>query len=37
MKIIGIYILTILLNYTTATAHSPVGYVIPEDLSLIHI
>ena len=35
MKIIGIYILTILLNYTTATAHSPVGYVIPEDGSII--
>ena len=35
MKIIGIYILTILLNYTTATAHSPVGFVIPEDGSII--
>ena len=35
MKILVICILSLLLNFSTATAHSPVGFVIPKDGSII--
>ena len=35
MKILVICILSLLLNFSTATAHSPVGFVIPKDRSII--
>ena len=35
MKILGISILSLLLNFSTATAHSPVAFVVPKDGSII--
>ena len=35
MKILVICLLSLLLNFSTATAHSPVGFVVPKDGSLI--
>ena len=35
MKILVTCILSLLLNFSTATAHSPVGFVIPKDGSII--
>jgi methionine-rich copper-binding protein CopC len=35
MKILVICILSLLLSFSTATAHSPVGFVIPKDGSII--
>ena len=35
MKILVICLLSLLLNFSTATAHSPVGFVVPKDGSII--
>ncbi len=35
MKILVICILSLFLNFSTATAHSPVGFVVPKDGSII--
>ena len=35
MKILVICVLSLFLNFSTATAHSPVGFVVPKDGSII--
>ncbi len=35
MRILGIFVLSLFLNFSTATAHSPVGFVVPKDGSII--
>ncbi len=35
MKKLGIFILSLLLNFSAALAHSPVGFVVPKDGSII--
>ena len=35
MKILVFFILSLLLNFATATAHSPVGFIVPKDGSII--
>ena len=35
MKTLVICVLSLFLNFSTATAHSPVGFVVPKDGSII--